>query len=132
MGGELSVDIGGPYPRGLPVTDREVAEDLWPRYMVVAALVPFMQKEVKERYEQECRDRIAAGFEGPVQLETTIIPKQQTLFYVEVIPSRELSYVSAAILRIINRIECIHKCKAVYPLHVDRAKELTGERTRNI
>ena len=38
--------------------------------MLVGAFVPFGEKEAKERYEQEVRDRRAAGLEGPVQLET--------------------------------------------------------------
>ena len=46
------MDIGGPYPKGLPVTDREVTEDLWPRYLLVGSLVPFQQKDAKEHYEQ--------------------------------------------------------------------------------
>ena len=126
LGGELSVDIAGPYPKGVPVTDREVIEELWPIYLVVGVFVPYLPKDNKGRYERECRDRIAAGLEGPVQLETTVIPKQQTLFYVECVPTRELNFVTAAIIGIISRIECMHKCKAVYRLHADRARELTG------
>ena len=34
-GGELSVDIGGPYNPGVPVTDRIVAKHQWPKYMLV-------------------------------------------------------------------------------------------------
>ena len=66
-----------------------------------------------------------------MQLETLVIPKQQTLYYVEAIPAKGCEYVSAAVLRIINRINNIHKCKAVYRLHADRARELTGEKARD-
>ena len=52
QGGELSVDIGGPCAEGLPVTDRPVARHLWPMYMLVAAFVPFTEKEAQTRYAQ--------------------------------------------------------------------------------
>ena len=65
-------------------------------------------------------------------METTVVTKNQTLYYVEVIPSKETKDTSAAILRIINRIENLHKCKAVYRLHADRARELTSEKARDI
>ena len=94
VGGELSVDIAGPYPKGVPVTDREVVEELWPIYLVVAAFIPYSLKDSKDRYERECQDRAAAGLQGPVQLDTAVIPKQQTLFYVECVPNRELGFVS--------------------------------------
>ena len=35
QGGELSVDIAGPYAEGLPVTDRRVACHQRPKYMLV-------------------------------------------------------------------------------------------------
>ena len=99
--------------------------------MVVGAFVPFSPKEVQDRYDQERRDRIAAGLEGPVQMETTVSQKGQTLYFVEVVSSKETKNTSPAILRIISRINNLHKCKAVYRLHADRARELTGEAARN-
>ena len=52
QGGELSVDIAGPYAEGLPVTDRKVASHQNPKYMLVGAFTPFGKAEVKARYEQ--------------------------------------------------------------------------------
>ena len=52
QGGELSIDISGPFTKGVPVTDRNVGEHQWPRYLLVGAFVPFGEKEVKARYEQ--------------------------------------------------------------------------------
>ena len=52
MGGELSIDVAGPYVEGLPVTDRREKKELWPRYMLVGAFVPFPHKEAKQRYER--------------------------------------------------------------------------------
>ena len=69
------MDIGGPYNPGVPVTDRTVAKHQWPRYMLVGSFIPFSDKEVKVRYEQEVKDRQAMGLEGPVQLETATKPK---------------------------------------------------------
>ena len=125
------MDLSGPFIKGMPVTDRREKEELWPRYMVVGAFVPFSPKEVQDRYDQERRDRIAAGLEGPVQMETTVSQKGQTLYFVEVVSSKETKNTSPAILRIISRINNLHKCKAVYRLHADRARELTGEAARN-
>ena len=85
QGGELSVDIGGPYNPGVPVTDRIVAKHQWPKFMLVGAFIPFSEKEAKVRYEQEVKDRQAMGLEGPVQLETTTRPSAQTLYFVELI-----------------------------------------------
>ena len=76
------MDLSGPFIKGLPVTDRREKEELWPRYMIVGAFVPFSPKEVQDRYDQERRDRIAAGLEGPVQMETTVSQKGQTLYFV--------------------------------------------------
>ena len=88
MGGELSVDISGPFAKGLPVTDRRENQELWPRYMVVGAFMSYTPKEAEDRYEQERRDRIAAGLEGPVQLEEVVSKTGQTLYFVEVVPTR--------------------------------------------
>ena len=68
------------------------------------------------------------GFEGPLQLETTTRPSTQTLYFVELIAAK--SDAASAMMRMVNRIENQHKCKAVYRIHVDRAQELTGERTK--
>ena len=130
QGGELSVDIGGPYHPGVPVTDRMVAKHQWPKYMLVGAFIPFGEKEAKARYEQEVMDRRAANLEGPVQLETTTKPNAQTLYFVELLPAK--SDAPMAIIRMVNRIENQHKCKAVCRIHVDRAQELTGERARQV
>ena len=130
--GELSVDISGPFMRGLPVTDRREKEELWPRYMVVGAFTSYTPKEATDRYEQERRDRIAQGLEGPVLMEQTISEKGQTLYFVEVVATRKETEVAPAVLRIINRINNIHKTKAVYRLHADRARELSGETARDM
>ena len=74
QGGELSIDIEGPYTPGVPVTDRKVTEGLWPRYFLAGAFVPFAEKDARERYEKEVRDRHAAGLKGLVQLETMTLP----------------------------------------------------------
>ena len=52
QGGELSVDIGGPYNPGVPVTDRIVAKHQWPMYMLVGSFIPFSDRDAKARYEQ--------------------------------------------------------------------------------
>jgi len=67
-GGELSVDIGGPYRQGYPLTDRITAKQYWPKYMLVGAFIPFSQKEAMARYEQEAKDAHAAGIQGPNNL----------------------------------------------------------------
>ena len=60
---------------GIPVSDQpNNAKHRYPRYMLVGAFVPFSDKDAKNRYEQEVRDRQAMGLEGPVQLETTTKP----------------------------------------------------------
>ena len=47
QGGELSLDLGGPYRAGVPVTDRLVAKHQWPKYMLVGAFIPFETKKLK-------------------------------------------------------------------------------------
>ena len=47
QGGELSIDIAGPYAPGIPVTDRPVVKTQWPRYMLVGAFIPLGQKEAE-------------------------------------------------------------------------------------
>ena len=74
--------------------------------------MPFGEKEAKARYEQEVKDRQAAGLAGPVQLETTTRPEAQTLYFVESIPSKCVGEAGQAIMRIKNRIENYHKCKS--------------------
>ena len=89
-------------------------------YILVGAFIPFSEKEAKERYEQEVRDRRIMGLEGPVQLETTTKPNAQTVYYVELMA--EKSDAGSALMRIISRIENQHKCKAIYRVHADRAQ----------
>ena len=130
-GGELSVDIGGPYQPGTPITDQfNVAKHRYPKYMLVGAFIPFNEKDAKRRYEQEVRDRQVQGLEGPVLMEQFVKPGSQTIYFVEVLP--EKIDAPAALRMMINRIENMHKCKAVYRLHADRAQELTGLRPRRM
>ena len=130
-GGELSVDIGGPYQPGTPITDQiNVAKHRYPKYMLVGAFIPFNEKDAKRRYEQEVRDRQAQGLEGPVLMEQFVKPGSQTIYFVEVLP--EKIDAPAALRKMINRIENMHKCKAVYRVHADRAQELTGLRPRRM
>ena len=96
MGGELSVDISGPFIKGLPVTDRREKEELWPRYMVVGAFTSYTPKEPEDRYDQERRDRIAAILEGPVQLEETVNEKGQMLYFVEVVPTKKTECITSS------------------------------------
>ena len=128
-GGELSVDIGGPYQPGTPISDQlRVGAHRRPRYMLVGAFIPFSEKDAKKRYEQEVRDRQVQGLEGPVVMEQLTKPGSQTLYFVEILA--EKSEAPTAILKMINRIENMHKCKAVYRVHTDRALELTAPRPR--
>ena len=118
------MDIGRPYHPGDPATDRMVAKHQWPKCMLVGAFIPFGEKEAQARYEQEVMDRRAANLEGPVQLETSTKPNAQTLYFVELLPAK--SDAPSAIIRMVNRMENQHKCKAVYRIHADRAQEITG------
>ena len=128
-GGELSVDIGGPYPVGLPVSDQpNIAQHRYPKYLLAGAFIPFSQKEALDHYNDEVRDRRAMTLAGPVQLETFTKAKSQSLYFVELLADR--SEAPAALRRMINRIENMHKRKAVYRVHADRAKELTGDRPK--
>ena len=56
QGGELSVDIGGPYAQGVPVTDRPVAKHQWPKYMLVGAL--YLLEKRKQRRDMTRKSRI--------------------------------------------------------------------------
>ena len=94
--------------------------------MLVGAFIPFSVKEAQNRYDKEVRDRHAIGLEGPVLMEQFTKPDSQTLYFVELLPDR--TEAPGAIRTMIARIENLHKGKAVYRVHVDRAKELTTER----
>merc|ERR1711867_366475 len=88
-----------------------------------------MGKDAKKRYDQEVRDRQEQGLEGPVDMEQLTKPGSKTLYFVEVLAER--SEAPSAVLRIVNRIENMHKCKAVYRVHTDRALELVAPRPKN-
>ena len=81
--------------------------------MLVGAFIPFGQVEAKARYEQELKDRRAAGLEGPVQLETMTRQAAQTMYFVELLPTKSVGDTWSALNRMINRIENCHKGKAV-------------------
>ena len=91
--------------------------------MLVGAFIPFSEKEAKKRYEQEVRDRQAQGLEGPVVMEQFTKSGSQTLYFVEIMA--EKSDAPGALQKMIDRIENMHKCKAVYRVHANRAPELT-------
>ena len=61
-------------------------------------------------------------------MEQLTKPSSQTLYFVEIMA--EKSDAPGALQKMINRIENMHKCKAVYRVHADRAQELTGPRHR--
>ena len=127
QGGELSIDIAGPYIPGMPISDRAVVKGRWPRYMLVGAFIPFKEKECLEQYEQEVRDMRLAGLEGPVPYESTKT-NGHTMYFVEMLS--EKSEATQAGISMINRIQNLFKRKAVYRVHADRAQELTGDRAR--
>ena len=56
--------------------------------MLVGAFIPFSEKEAKNRYGQEVRDRQAMGLEGPVLMETLTKPNSQTLYFVELLADK--------------------------------------------
>ena len=62
--------------------------------------------------------------------ETTTRPGAQTIYFVELLPTKIVDETGPAITRMVNRIENLHRCKAVYRVHADRAQELTGSRIR--
>ena len=103
-----------------------IAQHRYPKYLLAGAFIPFSQKEALDHYNEEVRDRHAMALEGPVQLETFTKAKSQSLYFVELLADR--SEAPAALRKMINRIENMHKRKAVYRVHADRAKELTGDR----
>ena len=80
------MDIAGPYPPGIPTTDRRVGDHQFPRYLLVGAFVPYGEREAEARYEKEVMDRQAAGLEGPVLLESATLPAAKTLYFVELVP----------------------------------------------
>ena len=60
-------------------------------------------------------------------------PPNKSVYFVEVIPTNlSTSDTYPALQRMINRIQNLHKCKAVYRLHADRAHELSGTRVRGL
>ena len=85
--------------------------------MLVGAFIPYSEKEALVRYEREVADRRMANLEGPVLLETTTRPASQTVYFVELLPAK--SDAPQALRRMVNRIENMHKCKAVYRIHAD-------------
>ena len=89
---------------GIPASDQpNIAKHRYPRYMLVGAFIPFSEKDAKNRYEQEVRDRQAMGLEGPVQMETSTKPNSQTLYFVELMA--EKSDAPTAVGRMIIRLK---------------------------
>ena len=56
----------------------------------------YTPKEAEDRYDQERRDRIAAGLEGPVQLEETVSKRGQMLYFVEVVPTKKTECITSS------------------------------------
>ena len=126
----MSVDIGGPYPVGLPVTDQpNIARHRYPKYLLAGAFIPFSQKEALDHYNQELRDRQATGLQGPVPKIEFTKQNSPSVYFVELMAER--SEAPHALRKMINKIEYMHKCKAVYRVHADRAPELTGDRAKS-
>ena len=128
VGGDLSIDIAGPFEEGLPVTDRPVSQAKNPVYFLVGAFVPFSREEANGIYVAETEITHAHNIQGPVQLETQVDDKKKTLYFTEVLPSKRVEGTEPALLRMKARIDSMHRCKAVFRIHADRAQELSGER----
>ena len=73
----------------------------------------------------------AAGLQGPMQSETATLPDAQTFNFVEMLATKSIADTAPALNRMVTRIENLHKCKAVYRIHADRAQELTRYRIKN-
>ena len=126
-GGELSIDISGPFPEGITPTNRPVIEADRPQYILVGAFAPFPHETALKRWERRTRELHTRGYEGPILYEERGSDAKTVVHYVEMLRSRRIEDTLSAILRIISKIEGKHKAKTVYRLHGDRAQELTGK-----
>ena len=131
-GGELSIDIAGPFPNGLPISSEPVGVSKYqvPKYLLVGVFIPFSNDEADERYEREFEDRQVGGIEGPLQREDRVSDKKQSVNYVEILNSRRADEVIMALRRMVIRINGEHRCQAVYRVHSDQAPELSGEKQK--
>ena len=118
-GGELAIDIAGPFPNGLPVSSKPVgaSKTQLPKYILVGVFIPFNKTEADERYERELEDRRTGGGEGPLQREDRVSDKKQSVNYVEILNSRRAGGVIMALRRMVVRINGEHRCQAVYRVH---------------
>ena len=128
VGGDLSIDIAGPFEEGLPVTDRPVSQAKNSVSFLVGAFIPFSSEEAHDNYVADTEIMHAQNIQGPVQLETQVDDEKKTLYFTEPLPSKKVKDTEPAILRMKARIDSMHRCKAVFRIHADTAQELTGER----
>ena len=110
------------------MTDRPVSQSKRPVYFLVGAFIPFSKDEAYDNYVAETELMHAQNIQGPVQLESQVDDKKKTLYFTEVLSSKRVEDTEPALLRMKARIDSMHRCKAVFRIHADRAQELSGER----
>ena len=104
-GGELSIDISGPFPEGITPTDRPVTEADRPQYILVGAFTPFAQETALRRWERDTKELHTSGYEGPALYEEKESDEKTVVHYVEMLRSKRVEDTLPAILRIISNIE---------------------------
>ena len=70
VGGELSIDIAGPFEKGVFPTDQPIGKV--GKYFLVGAFVPLSSREAAENQAVAEGYMRAQEIQGPVDLETTI------------------------------------------------------------
>ena len=146
------MDLSGPHYPGRFPDDTPESYPKRPQYFLCASYRVFTDLEHQTRladegYAQQCLDDIPP-LERKVNFsEDAVLPqgggcrtnpgdddgtvvRSRVLYFARFLETKHSSETIPAIEDIVNEVNCMFKCKAVFRIHADKAKELTGDRVK--
>ena len=146
------MDLSGPrYPGRYP-DDAPESYPIRPQYFLCASYRVFtdfeqQQRQENEDFAQKCLDDIppleravrvdaklpegSGRRKDPGSVDDETAEKSRVIYFARFLESKHSSETIPAIEDIVNEVNCMFKCKAVFRIHADRAKELTGDRVKS-
>ena len=141
-GGELSVDLSGPHDPGRFPSDLQEHNAIRPQYFATGVYRTIssgelQQREDNERHAEQCvrpeeavpgeNAAAASPRKGRAPCADSAAPaSEKNLYFARFPEGKSMQETGPALEDIVNEVNNLYKCKAVWRIHSDRAGELAS------